>query len=313
MKINIFLPSASNDLKSKLDRLIEQSLPALPEMQSGCALPIWSANFFEVSGSRFFENLSMTQQEQFLTENSAAILEEAIAIEHAGIAYGHRMALEAKTQEERNYYTTVALEELEHLMWLKPHCQTSQLPTVVPSFAGMIAEMIATDDRESLLLLIQVFLEGWGIHYYTQLVENTEHAAIRAVFANILKDESRHHAGGILLFKEAGLTDHQQLLPKIQSLVDTVRIGPYQVARSLAVFNGASTPNQISEILESIQCQSSTSEKLKIVQRILAKSLPTAALEKLNWSAFKTEEMAAAIVSSLHDLKNQVAPTDISL
>lgn len=309
MKLAVFLPQAKDELKQKLNRLVMQSIQ-LERKPIDHTQPIWSANFFNVENSVYWTQLTSEQKNIFLVENSNAILHEAIAIEHAGIAYAHKMALQSKTQEERNYYTTVALEELKHLLWLQPYGNPTEL--IIPSFANMVADIISTEDRESLLLLIQVFLEGWGIQYYSILAASTTHTDIKNIFIQILKDESRHHAGGIILFKEAEIIAYTELLNKVQRLVDTLRIGPYQVARSLAILHKVESAEEIESILDSIDCQQSTKEKLSLVRRILAKSLSAENLEALDWQPFNTKQMAELILSSLCVVKSPNQSIEIS-
>lgn len=311
MSQNIFLPHAEPELRQKLERLIELSMAKSKPIQES-AQPLWSAAFFGVEESPYWEDLSPEKKSTFLKQNSANVLKETISIEHAGIAYGHRMALGARTQEEQHYYTNVASEELQHLMWLKRHC--AWVPeTDVSSFADMIAGIIQNEGRLALLLLIQVFLEGWGIHYYSSLVEHTDHPDMKLVFENILRDESRHHAGGVILFKDAKCEDHSLLIPKIQALVDTVRIGPFLVARSLVQIHAITELSEIVEMLKSISAQESALSKTKIVHKILAKVLPETTLRQINWTPLTDSQMARQVFDSLKSAKTVSLTTETSL
>lgn len=311
MKYSVFLPEANPELQIKLKRLIDLSRRD-QNSEAAQNAPLWREDFFNVQNSPYWMRLSDQQKQMFLSENSQEILKEAICIEHAGIAYGNKMALSASTQDERHYYTCVAQEELNHLMWLRPYLDV-QPEKNATSFAQMVDQIINSTDRRTSIVMIQVLLEGWGIHYYSSLVDGTDHIEIKTIFENILKDESRHHAGGILLFQHSGSQDLLSLLQEMQSLIDVVRIGPLQVVTSLNRLLVLQDKSEMVSLLESIEARPTTLMKLKVLEKLALKILAADQLSQLNFQPYSVEEMAELALSFLEIPKTLNQPTEADL
>src|SRR4051812_30103899 len=92
----------------------------LKDLFAAPAEPRWSAGFFLVDQSPLFQNLEPALQQQFLIENSRQVVNEILAIEHAGVAAAHKLTEAAQTAEQRAFFTAVACGKLEHLRWLAP-------------------------------------------------------------------------------------------------------------------------------------------------------------------------------------------------
>ncbi len=302
MTFNVLLPEAPAELRHRLQRLIHQSLESAPTEKK--PLPVWRPDFFHIDSSRFWSKLNQSQQVDFLNAMSKALLKEAIAIEHAGIAYANKMALLAETQEERQYYTTVANEELSHLYMLQPYFQFP-VETQAPDFSQMIAQLIENEPKRDSVILIQVLLEGWGIHHYQSLLSGTDNTELKSVFSKIVFDEVRHHGGGIILSQSYGFQLSDGLVNTIQSVIDAVRIGPFQVAMLLAKMNRLTSNHEISEMLISIQAEQTTTAKLKLIHQNLSKIFSNDELAKFNWLPYSITEMSHAIASSEIHLESE--------
>lgn len=309
--MKVFLPPMKSELAHKFERLIDLALPESKAADADLSAR-WSPDFFGVSASHLWQGLPEADKEKFLAENSQAILTEALLIEHAGVAFGHSMALTAPTQQERHYYTCIASEELQHLRWLRPYSAWTESDGI-PSFPQMLADLILSEKRGTLFLMIQILLEGWGIHYYTCLMQGTDHPGIKTVFANILFDESRHHAGGLLLFEATENKDWSQLRPKVQSLLDTLRIGPYRVALSLGTLCKCQNLSDWTEIFQSLNAAVVTTEKLHVLRKILAKAAPAEFIESLHWEPLIDVQMAEFLLSHLGNSENQNSVKDSNL
>lgn len=310
MDFSVLLPPAADELKGRLQRLISQALEnyGTPQKQ----LPVWRADYFRVDQSPYWINLSGENKTRFLQLNAKNILKEAIAIEHAGIAYAHKMALLSETQEERHYYTTVAHDELTHLHMLQPYCSFAA-ETESPEFAQLIAHFVASETRPDAILLIQVLLEGWGIYYYQGLANGTDDSELKNIFTQIVLDEARHHGGGVILSQYSATTVSESLIGKIQTIVDAIRIGPYQVASTLAYLNQLSTISQIELLLTSLHALETTTTKLKVVNQNLGKVLSDDDLGRLQWAPFSITEMSQAILRCLGNSEFPHHPTKDAL
>jgi rubrerythrin len=298
----VLLPQAPAELRHRLQRLINRSLEMAPADEK--ALPVWRADFFEVENSPFWLNLNLAQQSHFLSFMSKALLKEAISIEHAGIAYANKMALLSQSQEERQYYTTVANEELNHLYLLQPYFQF-QVEMEAPEFSKLIVQFVESEPKSDAIILIQLLLEGWGIHHYQALLSGTDNTELKEVFSKIVFDEVRHHGGGIILSQSYGINLSSKLIKNIQSIIDAVRIGPFQVAVLLAELNRLSSAQDIVEMLRSIQAEQTTLAKLKLIKQNLEKILSDSDIKKFNWQPCSLLEMSHIIADSADNSKFQ--------
>lgn len=302
MDFSVLLPHAPTELRGRLQRLINQSLETTGLVKK--ELPVWRADFFRIDESPYWLNLSEDFKLKFLRLSSKCLLKEAISIEHAGIAYANKMALLADSQEERQYYTTVAMEELNHLYLLQPYLPFS-IDKEAPGFSKMIAELIEQENRRDSIILIQVLLEGWGISHYQSLHNGTDNTELKAILSQIVFDETRHHGGGIILSQHCDQLFEGNLIDKIQTIIDAIRVGPYQVALTLAYLNKLNTLDDIQNLLISIKSNESTLAKLKIVQQNIGKVLSAQDLELLQWKPFTITEMAQMILNSLESSRSE--------
>lgn len=309
MDFRVLLPQAPVKLRHRLQRLINQSLELAPAEEKN--LPLWRADFFHIAASPFWINLTTNQKSHFLNCMAKGLLKEAIAIEHAGIAYANKMACLAETQEERQYYTTVAHEELNHLSWLQPYFQF-QVETHAPEFSKMIADFIENEPKRDAIILIQVVLEGWGIHHYQSLLSGTENLELKAIFSKIVSDEARHHGGGVILSQSYGLYLSDELVKNIQAVIDAVRIGPLHVAALLAKLNDLTSIQATTEMLSSIHAEQTTAAKLKLIQQNLNKVISDDDLLKFNWQPCSLTEMSHIIANSLDNSEAEGPSTEAS-
>ncbi len=234
---------------------------------------------------------------------SKAIIKEAIRIEHAGIACANKMALLSETQEERQYYTTVANEELIHLYLMQPYFDF-KVDVEPPEFAQLISHIVENEPKRDAIVLIQVLLEGWGIQHYKGLQDGTDNKEIKDVFSKIIFDEVRHHGGGVILSQNSGFHLSADLVKNVQSIIDSVRIGPFQVGLLLTELNKLSSTEGIVEMLTSILAHSTTDAKLKLIHQNLEKILSESDMEKFNWEPYSTKEMSQIIANSAGSSKS---------
>ncbi|MBL7546169.1 MAG: ferritin-like domain-containing protein [Bdellovibrionaceae bacterium] len=310
MDFSVLLPQAPTELKGRLQRLINQSLETTGIVKKD--LPLWRPDFYRVHDSPYWTRLSKDKRDQFLRLSSKCILKEAISIEHAGIAYANKMALLAESQEERQYYTTVAYEELGHLYLLQPYFEFS-IDKDAPSFSTMIARVVEKESRRDSIILIQVLLEGWGISHYQSLAAGTDNIELKNIFSKIVFDETRHHGGGVILSQYLGLAISSELIGNIQSVIDAIRVGPYQVAYMLSHLNKLSSYTEVGFLLSSIKAMETTTNKLKIVQQNLGKILSDDQMQHFQWTPFSITDMSQIILNSLEIARSEDQPIEDAL
>jgi hypothetical protein len=127
-----------------------------------------------------FRGLDSAVRGRVLAHCGDALLQEALHIETMGVAFAARMALLATTVEERMLYGFFAAEEATHLAGVSRFA--SRCPAEGP-FLAMLDELIAEGDRATLVLVVQVVLEGWGLDHYRGLARACRGPALAGVLA----------------------------------------------------------------------------------------------------------------------------------
>ncbi len=120
-----------------------------------------------------------------------------------------KMTLLSETTQERMLYSLFSADESNHLRRVLSHLPETPVDSQGQPFVQMLEHIIREGERDALVLLIQVVLEGWGIIHYHGLARSCRDARVRDTLIMILKDEARHHGSGMILARLAPLGAHQ--------------------------------------------------------------------------------------------------------
>jgi rubrerythrin len=193
--------------------LVASGLPAPPRAVDPAGL--WSADFLGLSGVDAYEALSPTDRAAVRARRARDLLAEAWWIEKAGMAFAARMALLARTAEERALYDLFAADEARHF-----HAVGAWLPAPPPPtpFHRVLEDAIATRPAPVLVFVVQLVLEGWGLRHYRDLARHARSAELRALLEGILEDEARHHGSGALL-----VADRPPEGPVVEGILEVLR------------------------------------------------------------------------------------------
>jgi hypothetical protein len=162
----------------------------------------WGAERFHLQKTKAFTSLKTDQQDIILRRLSELNLALSYFIEKSGHHYASKMILGSETCEEKTLYALFACEEATHLrlfmnsMWFTPTLKSHYHP-MLPA----LSEAIQYGTKNSLVFVVQVLLEGFGIAHYSGLKETCLDPELKSSFQTILKDEARHHGAGLILTK----------------------------------------------------------------------------------------------------------------
>ena len=244
----------------------------------------WGTEFFELHKSSIFMNLTESTQKSVLKSCSDANIEEAMFIEVAGMTFSSKMSLLAQNLNERELYCRFGADEAHHFRQLQMVLGELNLKKAYQSsFLKFLGNLIQTESRVPLILLIQVLLEGWGIHYYSTLSENTSYSEVKKIFNSIVADEASHHGSGIILFREALTNPNEEIrmAEAVGELLSMVRLGPAGILTHLYKANGGMTLNEISHFLDEVNFQEKINRDLEILKHLLTKAKAIRIIEKL--------------------------------
>jgi hypothetical protein len=164
---------------------------------------LWPATRFSLQHSRFWRKLDPETQKNILILLSQRNLASSWWIENSGRSYGAKMILLAQSEEERSLHClftaeeTIHMKEFENFMNFNLNWELHSHPMLNP-----LERVIKEGDRETLLLIVQVLLEGFGLAHYQGLSEDCLSPELKSAYSEILKDEARHHGTGIIFAQE---------------------------------------------------------------------------------------------------------------
>jgi rubrerythrin len=171
--------------------------PALPG-------PHWSAEALGFTRSAVFRQMSEVEQKRVLQVVSDMRIGTTSVIERAGIAYCAKMALLSRDQETRDAYMVMGHDEVRHFHELRRF--RSSAMEMDPRSQPMIAclkDGIEKGGWATGVFVLQVLLEGFGIWFYSLLMETASTPELKQAFQSIIRDEASHHGLGCALLEQA--------------------------------------------------------------------------------------------------------------
>ncbi len=190
---------------SSLSTLLDRRLDELTVSKKGLVVPkiLWGAQRYGLQNAKVYMDLSEVKKLEYLERMTELNLALSAFIETSGHNYGAKMILLSETLEEKSVYALFASDEAVHLREFQNfinfdyNLQTHHHPMLEP-----LAEVIKEGSKTSLVFVIQVLLEGFGMGHYQGLRESCLFDPLKETYDQILKDEARHHGTGIILAKE---------------------------------------------------------------------------------------------------------------
>jgi hypothetical protein len=296
----LFLKAEGDEVQN-MDRLARISFIAngqVSHFENVSDRVFWSEDFFHLKKSGLWQSLSNEKKIKILSKMSEHLLREAYYIENAGIVYAAKMNIFSETQDERSFFAIMGYEEAKHLDSLKPFFSENIVKSEIPAFSRHIGKIILDGDRNSNLFLIQILLEGWGLTYYQELADGTTHSELKNTFFNILKDESRHHSAGVILFRKDESKKNTFIKEAFTELLSMVRVGPWTLINEIKMEMQDLSQKDILKLLSDLGAEHETHTNLMRLQKLTEKNLGQDFAKDFQdrklWSAYSLEEMAKA-------------------
>jgi len=257
---------------SKLKRILSAALPSeVPkDQQIGEISPYWDATYFNLHQVKIFQEATESEQQAILEIASRSLLEEAYFVEKAGMGYMAKMILLAETTEERMLYSLFAANEATHLSHISAFFSESEKPCDNP-FLVFLRDLIETEDKTTLLFVIQVVLEGWGLSHYRSLYRHCRDRTLAQLFQGFLADEARHHSTGIISFNQCFVADaSEKLMIEVLSLfLGMIQVGPQRVLGAIAQVKGDLSRQQKVRILEELNTETHSGTRLNLMRYLM--------------------------------------------
>lgn len=271
VKVGLDLPSLGADhrLQSVLQSAVGRPAP-VERREDGV---YWAADQFGLQRTKAYRSSSARVKQAILARGSRDLLEEAYFIEKSGMAYTAKMTLLSETTEERMLYSMFSADEASHLFEVRGYLGDDPTGAGNP-FLALLSELIEEGDRDSLVFMIQVVLEGWGLTHYRSMASTCIDVGLSEAFGRILKDEARHHGSGMLMFDAAALsgTSRAYIVEALIRFLGMVQAGPQGVVAAVELAKGGLTRRQRVELFTELEAEDHSASRLRVLKNLMIRA-----------------------------------------
>jgi hypothetical protein len=268
----------------------------------------WEASHFGLDRVATFQEMNESAQEKTLTLLTQHYLSESSFIEKAGMSFNAKMILLSETFEEKALYSVFASDEVKHFFSIERYI--AELPRDgyrENPFLAAIARAITHAEKDSLVLIIQRLLEGFGMSHYKWLEQGCRHPGFQAELTDLLHDEAYHHGSGVLLSQQPNFRPNpRDLEDHIPDTLQLLQGWIHPVLSALDAASGGISVHEKTEVLESLGYEAQTREKLTGMKRLLTTEQTTGFVSRLEERGL-FREIPAAACAGLHQEMNSRA------
>jgi len=250
----------------------------------------WGPEHFNLHQSSLFMQSTPEQQRSILEKCSRNLISESYFVEKSASAYCAKMMMLANTTEIAQTYSMIANEEAIHLAWLTPYMPIEDRHDPKGAFLQFLSSLIEECDSNLLPYLVQIILEGWGLHHYKSLARDCLNEQLKSVFLDIMRDEALHHHTGEVIFDHSQVTDSQHLFLEkcLKTYAEMVRVGPQDLILSLEETLGGISPAEKRKLLLDIEYQKTTTQKLALLKELMTQPGMEKTVQKLENEGYFT-------------------------
>ena len=231
-----------------------------------------------------FKTLSQRAQRSVVAECSRGLLQEAYYIEKAGVSYCAKLTVLAETTEERQAFSYIGADEATHLALVARYFDARDAQPETNPFVALLAHLSEVGDANSLVLMMQVTLEGWGLTHYRGLMRGCRDPGLTDVLSHILRDEALHHGAGKALYRPERTTvaQHGFIVDSMRQFLEMIRVGPQHVVGVLEHAAGGFTAAERLAAFEQLRCEAVSAEKLSLLWSLFSGSAPADVSQRLD-------------------------------
>lgn len=169
---------------------------------------LWGKERYHLERSSFFKTLDQSVQEQIMERITQLNLSLSAYIEKSGHNYGAKMILLSESMQEKSLYALFTAEEAMHLKEFENFMNFTPDPKIHwHPMLNPLAEAIKDGEKNTCTYIIQVLLEGFGMAHYNGLRNDCLYLPLKKAYEKILIDEAKHHGTGLILSKQAKLSN----------------------------------------------------------------------------------------------------------
>ncbi|PCJ46861.1 MAG: hypothetical protein COA99_01935 [Moraxellaceae bacterium] len=247
-------------------------------------LPLWPSSFFNLDKAQVFVNAKTCDKEEVVRLCSQGLVEESLIIEKCGMAFCAKMSALADSIDERMFYNLMSAEEAIHYHQISQFLPDGGAGVSPNPFHLLLARLIENGDRDSLVFIIQVVLEGWGISHYKVLADSCTDPQFCFELREILKDESRHHGVGVIFSKQRGLNELSRdfVVEVMVEFLQMVQLGPQAVVNAVEVVLGQLSREHKIELFQQLDGEKESAASLQTLRSLMLQNGGEAIVQRLD-------------------------------
>lgn len=246
---------------------------------SASALPphlarVWEPTQFGLDKVSYYRDAGEDDRRAILALCARGLLEEAYFIEKSGLAYTGKMILLSETTEERMLYALFGADEATHLRAIGSWLPDTHPTRTDDAFLHLLSEVIEQGERDTLVFVIQVVLEGWGITHYGDIARACKSDGLRQTLLAIVKDEARHHGSGVQIWGTRTVTPrvHDEIVEILVRFLGMVQVGPVGVLGSIVRVAEGLTRAQQQQVLVELDGEGHATKRLTLLRKLMEKA-----------------------------------------
>lgn len=269
-RLDVYSHIEKHEKRDELDSLLEKKMGKSPGQIVDHRY--WSADSYGLEKSKEFSLLSQNQKDELLERCAFNRLHEAYHIERSGMAFTAKMTLLSDSIEQRKLYSTFSADEARHLHGVE-HFLFKEPEERMP-FILFLNEVIDHGSKQSLIFVIQVLLEGWGLEHYKSMTKYCTNPQLTQLLEGIIKDEAGHHGSGLILFDKKSMSakEKAETLQILVHFLEMVQIGPFQMMSDFTKVRNVFNEQQVSSLLHDLKAEEATTQKLALLKRLMSKA-----------------------------------------
>ena len=234
----------------------------------------WPAAFFGLDRTDFWAAADADTHEAVVRTCAAGLLVEALGIERTAMDYCASRILTTDDPVEKQVYAFTAADEARHYHWLAALAGPTLTAAEPDAFTHFLRRLVEGGSALALSYLLQIILEGWGIHHYQQLEAHAQDARLAAVMAGIARDEALHYAAGVAHFDAAhlGPADRAFIREALVALCTLLACGPLSVLGVVERAAGGFDAQQRRATFDALQDRPAIQQRLNLLARYIGQA-----------------------------------------
>lgn len=276
------LPSG-HKIKNLLDQVARHKERPVAERQ--LTPYYWDAAHYGLENVRAYQRLNDVQRAGVLRVLSSFYMTESYFVERMGFTLNSRMMMEAPTIEEKSLYAMFAADEANHLISIQNHLERAPTDEYRRNpFLQLLGDMVGNGSSSSIVFIIQVFMEGYGLVHYRRLADSCLDPSLKAALMTIVHDEAAHHGSGVVLHRERPLdaASTEFVFQFVRKVFAAIKHWPQATLFALSMVRGPLSAEEQRELFADLDYEGGTAKRLYGLRALLEAHLPQDLVSRLD-------------------------------